>query len=244
MSSIDTLLNFLTAGLFNDFYRRHIRPDATLKEQIRFCRIATLLVTAMAVLWAKVLIGTIDNDWIQFINTVIGVFILPLAVLRWIWWRINIWGEIVGYVGSVPLGYLIWFVFDFKSAPYWQAFSVLFILGWGLILLTTLVTKPESTEVLERFYQKVRPPGFWGPIKSRQNPEMTRAHQKEVRLDLAGASVGVVFCLSIVTTMTSAFARQWPLSASLGLLSLISGAAFVWFTIQGEKLRSDRGVIS
>ena len=136
----------------------------------------------------------------------------------------------------------IWFVFDFKSAPYWQTFSVLFILGWGLILLTTFVTKPESTEVLKGFYQKVRPPGFWGPIKSLQDPEMTRVHQKEVRLDLASASFGVGFCLTVVTTMTSAFARQWPLSASLGLLSLISGAGFIWFTIQGEKLRRDRGV--
>ncbi|MCP4873425.1 MAG: hypothetical protein GY898_32440, partial [Proteobacteria bacterium] len=98
MSTIDTFLNFLTAGLFNDFYRRHVRPNAETREQVWFCRLATIGVTTVGFLWAKLLIGVIDADWINFVNSVLGLFVLPLALLRWTWWRLNIWGEIAGFV--------------------------------------------------------------------------------------------------------------------------------------------------
>ena len=125
MSTLDGLINFGAAGMINDVYKRYIRPGATDRQQVAFGRLATAAVMGMAYLWAKVLIGTIDGAWINFIGSVSLLLLLPLSLLRWIWWRLNIWGEVVGFIASFPLSYAVWFglgpIPAFKDRPYWQA---------------------------------------------------------------------------------------------------------------------------
>jgi Na+/proline symporter len=241
MSTIDTFLNFLTAGLFNDFYRRHISPDADRKKQLRFCRFATLLVTAIGFLWAKLLIDVIDADWINFINSVVGLFILPLAVLRWTWWRLNIWGEIAGFVVGVPLAWVVWFPLGLKDEPYWQSFCLLFLLGWGTILTVTLLTRPESDAVLRDFYRRVRPPGFWGPVaravKAEQDAETAAAARRELGLDAVVAASGFGFCVALVMGVTAPFVRSATLGAGAAFGLLVFGVGFYLASTAAERAR-------
>ena len=235
MSTIDTFLNFMTAGLFNDFYRRHLRPESGPREQIWFCRLATIAVTGVAFVWARLLVGAIDADWLNFINSVLGLFMLPLAALRWLWWRLNIWGEIAAFVAGMPLAWLLWFPLGFKDLPYWQAFAILFLVGWGTIIAVTLATPPERQEVLVAFYRRVRPPGWWGPLAA-QLPETDRP-AGEGRLDLLAAACGFVFCAALTVIIGAAFARQWPLLAAAVALALAGGWGFARATIQAGRLR-------
>ncbi len=233
MSTIDTYLNFMTAGLFNDLYRRHVRPDASTREQVWFCRAATVGVTVVAVLWARALIGVIDADWLNFINSVFGLFLLPLGLLRWTWWRLNIWGEIAAFVLGVPLAYVLWFPLGFKDQPYWMSFAVLAVTGLGTILVVTLLTPAEDEAVLRRFYDRVRPPGLWGPIATHRS-DGERAERRTEWL-LAGAAF--VFCASAVIAMAEGFARQgWP--AGLATAAVVaSGWAIVVLHRRGEAAR-------
>jgi Na+/proline symporter len=238
MSTIDTFLNFMVAGLFNDFYRRHLRPQATLKEQMVFCRLATVGVTAVAFGWAYVLIGRIDADWLNFVNSVVGLFVLPLALLRWVWWRLNIWGEIAAFVLGVPLAWVVWFGLGFKELPYWQAFGVLFFSGWTVIILTTLLTPPEPADVLLRFYRTVRPPGWWGPVAA-QLPEAERiAARGEWHADVKAAAAGLLFCAALVMAVGAIFVRDWPLVAGGAAAAAIGGLGFVRFTIKARRFAS------
>ena len=234
MSTIDTYLNFVVGLLINDLYRRHLRPAASERELVWFGRGATLLVAAVAFLWAFTIMKRIDADWLNFINTVIGLFMLPLTLLRWVWWRLNIWGELVGFVGSFPLGYYVWFVLDYKSEPYWMAFCVLFLSGWSLILAVTYATPPEPPEVLRRFYDRVRPPGFWGTHRSGHD-----IHRRERRLDLQSALAGVPFCIALVVGMTSALAGEGVLALACFAVTVVTGAYFGRAVIQAERLRRD-----
>ncbi len=232
MSTIDTYLNFVVSLLINDLYRRHLRPQASERELVWFGRVATALVAGVAFLWAFGIMDRIDADWLNFINTVIGLFMLPLTLLRWVWWRLNIWGELVGFVGSFPLGYAVWFVLDFKSEPYWMAFAVLFFSGWGLILSVTFLTRPESADVLQSFYERVRPPGWWGRF-ARGGDRDAEARS----LDLRSAAAGVPFCMAIVGGMCAAFAFEWALTAGCGVVAAISGAWFARAVAQAEAVR-------
>jgi Na+/proline symporter len=237
MSTIDTFLNFMTAGLFNDFYRRHLRPDASTKEQVWFCRLATVGVMGAAVLWAKVLFDVIDADWLNFVNSVLGLFILPLAMLRWTWWRLNIWGEISSFVLGLPLAWVLWFPLGFKDEPYWQAFLVLVLAGLGTTVVVTLLTAPEDEAVLRRFYERVRPPGFWGPVAG----SISDAEKRERRADMGLAGMSLVFCGASVTALAAGFSRD-PLLCLGALAALVgSGAAIVLAHRRGEAARRDLG---
>lgn len=237
MSTIDTFLNLLTSGLFNDFYRRHLRPEATEREQVLFCRASTVLVTAIAVFWAYVLIAEIDGAWLNFINSVIGLFILPLGLLRWVWWRLNIWGELVGYVLGVPLAYLVWFQLGFKDAPYWQSFLLLFGLGWASIVAVTLLTPAEDEAVLQRFYKRVRPLGFWGPVARSLSAHERADVAAEIRFDVISAFSGLVFCLAMIVSLATLFARQWGLLGVACGVMICAGYGFYWAMQRAESVR-------
>lgn len=246
MSTIDGYVNFSASATLNDIYLRHIRPDATDREQVRAGRVFTVIVVAMAWLWARVLIGNIDGAWINFINSVTGLFMLPLALLRWSWWRLNIWGEMVGFVGSFPLAYSVWFglpglVPAFQDRPYWQSFLLLFCLGWTMIMTVTLLTRPAPRDVLIAFYRRARPPGFWGPIAKAaaldETPEDLALHHSERRLDLALVATGIVFTTSLVVSMGAGFGRHWVLFGGLVLVMALAGSAFVRVNVRLERLR-------
>jgi hypothetical protein len=92
-------------------------------------------------------------------------------MLRWFWWRINAWSEIVAMVAS--LAYFI----AINNASIAQMFfgdrvllteekmvivAFLTIATW---LVATFITPAESKETLVAFFQKVRPGGpGWKPV--------------------------------------------------------------------------------
>lgn len=240
MSTIDTYLNFMAANVFNDFWRRHVQPEASPRAQVWVCRAVTLVMTAIAFLWAKVLIGTIDADWLNFINSVIGLFVLPLALLRWVWWRLNIWGEIIGLVGGLPLAYVVWFTLGFKDEPYWMSFSMLFASGMIAVVIGTKLTRPEPMEILTQFYRTVRPPGFWGPVKALLPPEERDRDAQEWRADLASALAGLVFCAGLTVGTSAALTAQWGwLGVAIGML-VGGGIGFMRAIRRGDLVRSER----
>jgi Na+/proline symporter len=252
VSCIDGLVNFAASNLLNDVYRRYLRPGATPAQQVRFGRLATVLVMALGYLWARVLITNIDGKWLNFINTAVSVFMLPLGLLRWLWWRLNIWGEVVGFVLSGPLSYLIWFGLPpylpaFHSRPYWQAFLLLFGLGWGTILLCTLLTQPESREVLRRFYDLARPPGRWGPVAAEIRPDAPaelgdaarRAARREERLcDLGAVLCGLGFNLAAIVGLGAGLSRRFGLFGATVSVAVLTAVGYYRYTVRGERLRA------
>jgi Na+/proline symporter len=239
MSTIDSYINFMTAALTNDLFRRHLAPEASPKSQVRFGRLATALVTLIAWLWATVLFEKIDADWLNFINSVIGLFVLPLALLRWCWWRMNIWGEVAGFLGGFPLAYVVWFTLGFKDEPYWQAFLVLFSVGAVVVLTVTLLTPPEKPDVLKAFYRQVRPPGAWGPIAravEAETHDAVRSHA-ERRYDLLSVLLGFPFCASLVVSVSAGVSGQWSVLAISGTLCAICGAGFLAMQYRAAQVR-------
>ncbi len=245
MSTLDGLINFGAAGMLNDLYRRHIHKDASDRQQVAFGRVATLMVMGMSYLWARVLIGKIDGAWINFIGSVALLVVLPVSLLRWTWWRLNIWGEVIGFLSSFPVAYAVWFgcgpIPAFKDRPYWQAFSLLLGVGTAVIVAVTLCTPPERPEVLLRFYLKARPPGFWGPVAAAAEEGNGAARdgrrRHELWQDLQTALCGTAFCASLVVGMSAGISRHFLLCGVLGVAAAGLAASFVFLTIRGERLR-------
>ena len=159
MSTMSTQLNLGASYLVNDFWVRFIRPDATDAEQVRAGRLATVVSLMLGSG-----LGLLLTDAGQAFNLLllIGAGTGGLFILRWFWWRINAWTELVAMGGSLVVAGYFTFVHDGLDIVELAAHEKLI---WGSLLTTlvwvvaTYLTPPESDKTLSSFVAKVNPGG-------------------------------------------------------------------------------------
>ncbi len=225
-SAVSTEMNWGASYLINDLYKRQIKPGASDRHYVWAGRVATFGLLVIALVMAQFLVKGM-MAWFLFINNVMIAFILPLAWLRFFWWRLNIWGEIAALAGGLPLSYYIWFVLDFAHKPFWQGFLLLFGSGWLVIVTVTLLTAPEKRETLIEFYRRCRPPGLWGEIAQSVSPEERHRMRRETLSDVYECALGVAFCTGAVATTADLFGRHW-ISSVIWLVTTIVTFAIFW----------------
>lgn len=236
-STLAGLLNFSAASWLQDVYLRVLSPTATEKQQVRAARVATLLVSAIGNLWAWLLLVEIDAAWINFINSVVFLFVLPVGLLRWLWWRLNIYGELVAFFIGFPLAYVAWFgvaalhIPAYKDRPYWQAFGVLSGLGLAVVWVVTKLTPPEPMAKLAAFYTQARPPGFWGPVKQHlglSTDTLVETQSQHLR-ELSTGLLTSACCACLILGLSALLVGQWPSGTAL----LLAAACCGWLTLRG-----------
>lgn len=161
MSTISTHLNWGSSYLVNDLYQRFIKPEASEKELVTVGRVSTLALMVLAALFALLL-----SNALQAFNILlqIGAGTGAIFILRWFWWRINAWTEISGMVISFMAAILLEIINPkiglFTVADHWNLVIGVAIttVGW---LTVTLLTQPESEQVLHSFASRVRPSFGW-----------------------------------------------------------------------------------
>ena len=159
MSTMSTQLNLGASYLVNDFWVRFIRPDATDAEQVRAGRLATVVSLMLGSG-----LGLLLTDAGQAFNLLllIGAGTGGLFILRWFWWRINAWTELVAMGGSLVVAGYFTFVHDGLDIVELAAHEKLI---WSSLLTTlvwvvaTYLTPPESDKTLSSFVAKVNPGG-------------------------------------------------------------------------------------
>lgn len=164
LSTMDTSLNWGASYLVNDFYKRFIKIDATQKHYVFISRLTTVGLMMLASLLMFLLVSARESfELLLSIGAGTGLIYL----LRWYWWRINAWSEIIAMISS----FLIAFAFFFYNkiggqiSPNIALISNIFITT--LIWLTaTFLTRPTDRETLIDFYKLVRPMGpGWNTIQ-------------------------------------------------------------------------------
>ena len=159
-------------------------PAASAKrsDKVWISRLTTLVLFVFA---AVVTYFFVDNmvSWFMFINSAMVIFLLPLAWFRFFWWRFNVWGELAAVILGLPLSILVWFVLDFQSKPLWQGLGMLFGLSFVVLITVTLLTPPESTETLKRFYTPLPAAGLLGADPARSPARPRHRAQPEADVD-------------------------------------------------------------
>jgi len=175
MSTVATQLNWGASYLVSDFYRRFVRKEASDSHYVNVSRVATgILVIAAAIVAA--LLTSIKSGWEFVLELGAGTGIIYL--LRWYWWRINAWSEIAAMVTAMTVSLSLrgWQALADKgiaSAPFIGSGPVIFaksaltttLFTTVISLAVTMLTQPESNDILVRFYRKVRPDvRGWKPV--------------------------------------------------------------------------------
>ena len=154
MSTMSTQLNLGASYLVNDFYHRFISPAATEKQLVSMGRLFTII----SIILGSGL-GLLLTSAGQAFNLLlmIGAGTGMIYILRWFWWRINAYTEIVAMISSL----IIAFYFNFINNNYesWEKIvfgSLLTTIVW---ISATYFTPPDSNETLQNFVKKVNPGG-------------------------------------------------------------------------------------
>ena len=161
MSTISTHLNWGASYLVNDFYVRFIDNDASEKSQVQIGRIATVLLMILSAIFALYLTSAMQafNILLQ-----IGAGTGLLFILRWFWWRINAYSEIVAMAVSFIVALIMQLVVGDALLDYEKLVIGVIIttIAW---VVTTLVTRPTDANTLKQFFQLIRPHDIgWQPI--------------------------------------------------------------------------------
>src|SRR5262245_27008192 len=96
-STILTHLNWGSSYLVHDFYRRFISPNASERHYVNVGRICTVFLYVAAGLLGLTL-ESAQGAFQVIISIGAGTGLLYL--LRWFWWRINAWCEVVAMISS------------------------------------------------------------------------------------------------------------------------------------------------
>ena len=112
-STILTHLNWGASYLVHDFYRRFIRGDADEAHYVRVGRLATvgLFLCSSGLVY---LMDTAKDAFDVILQVGAGTGLLYLV--RWFWWRVNAWCEVVAMVSSLLVS-LLWLVLARAGSP-------------------------------------------------------------------------------------------------------------------------------
>ncbi len=159
MSTVSTQVNWGASYLVHDLYARFGGVD----DQRRLLRAAR---------WATVLLTCLSAFVSFFMDSVGDVFRFVILIgngpglvllLRWFWWRINAWAEIAAMITGFVLA-LLSYLPAFSTLPFGTRLAVTAFGSLAVWLPVMLLTPPESPRVLEKFYTRIRPAGFWRPV--------------------------------------------------------------------------------
>ncbi len=236
MSTISTQLNWGSSYLVNDFYKRFLKPEESFasseiaqKHYVGVSRIVTFLAMAVA-LFATTQITTISGVWTFIIECGAGLGLV--LILRWYWWRINAWTEIAATIAPF-IGYtLTRYVFGLE-------FPNSFFLTVGFTTLTWLIvmyaTEPENSQTLQAFYKRVKPEGWWAPV--RESLAMPKTPSRMTGLVLCWL-FAVIMTYSILIGTGKLIFHEWNEALISWSIALVSGY-FMVVKIKSTKIFAD-----
>jgi Na+/proline symporter len=232
-STILTHLNWGASYLVHDFYRRFINQTASEKHYVAVGRMATVGLYLCAGGLVFFLETAKDNFDIML---QVGAGTGLLYLLRWFWWRINAWCEVVAMVSSFGIS-VLWLVLK-KWGPASMHLStheqLLYTIGFTTLcwvvtaFITSLQTDPKT---LIEFYRKVRPfgPG-WEHVRRQVTlspEELAAVDHTNIPLALLGWVAGCTMVWSSLFAIGNYLYGRTTYAAVLAAVFAVSGAAVI-----------------
>jgi Na+/proline symporter len=228
-STILTHLNWGSSYLVHDFYRRFIAPDADEHHYVTVGRLCTVALYVVAAFLSFALESA--QDAFEILIS-IGAGTGLLYLLRWFWWRINAWTEVVAMLSSFAIS-VVFFVMRKSGHGLPFANTVLISVAFTTVcwLIAAFTAPPDSEERLIAFYRKVHPSGpGWRRI--REAAGITEAEAALHSDHMGRAALGWVSGCTVIWSSLFAIGNflygRTSLALTLTAVFVVSGVALLY----------------
>ena len=229
-STILTHLNWGASYLVHDFYRRFVNKGQSEHHYVTAGRLATILLFVLSS-GTVFLLDTAKDSFNLILQVGAGTGLLYL--LRWYWWRVTAWCEIVAMVSSFGISVAFLVLKKSGVAPL-DPWPLLITVAFTTVCwLATAYLGPRNDErTLIDFYRKVRPfgPG-WARIRMKAGipaDEMAEdARAAHFSLALAGWFAGCIMIWSALFSVGNFLYGRMGYTAALAAVFVVSGLVVI-----------------
>jgi len=228
-STILTHLNWGSSYLVHDFYRRFIAPDAEEHHYVTVGRLCTVALYIVAALLSFALESA--QDAFEILIS-IGAGTGLLYLLRWFWWRINAWTEVVAMISSFAIS-VVFFVMRKSGHGLPFAKTVLISVAFTTVcwLIAAFTAPTDSQERLMAFYRKVHPSGpGWRRIREAAGISEAEAalHSDHMGRATLGWVSGCAVIWSSLFAIGNFLYGRTSLALTLTAVFVVSGIALLY----------------
>lgn len=195
MSTYAATINAAPAYVVNDIYKKFINPNAHPKKYVHMSIIISIFFVILGFVFG-ILAKSVNQVTLWIVNGLWGGY-TAANVLKWYWWRLNgygyFWGMLIGIASALLMPVLFPDLPALNAFPYILAISIL-----GCVLGSYL-SEPEPDEVLMRFYVRVRPWGFWKPIRKKIQARFPEFNPNTgFKRDLFNVTIGIIWQITLL----------------------------------------------
>ena len=206
MSTISAMINVTSSVVINDFIKRYFAKNLSQKKLVRLGQLASVAAVMVGFVFS-LSFANIVTAWEMMVFIVVTVILVP-ATLRWHYWRFSakafVWSMGVS-AGLIALR-LIFFGKIHSAASLGLDMALCFV----TTIIITFLFKPTDMDVLVKFYARVRPFGFWGPVRREAvRRGLVPAKDKMPAIDALNGLITAVFQFSLALLPFYAFLRNW-----------------------------------
>ena len=194
LSTMSTHMNWGASYIVNDVYVRFMNPHAAEKRLVLLGRVSSALIAIAAGAFMLTL-GSASEAFNMLIS--VGAGTGAIYLMRWFWWRVNPWTEIVGM--AVSLVVALFFRYSTATAAFSGSLKLVITVALTTFaaVIATYAFAPSDDATLRRFIEKTGVGGgLWRAARTRlgiTSPEKTHFGDS-----LQGAIAGCALVYSLL----------------------------------------------
>jgi hypothetical protein len=225
MSTLSAMINVTSSVAVNDFLKRYFARRLPERGLVVAGQIASVCALVLGFLIGLRYKNVIDI-WEIMIFTVVTTILVP-ATFRWHWWRIGARGFTWGVIGSAAC---IALQQAFVPLPKNAYLPIDVAASLAITIGASLLTRPADMDVLVRFYARVRPFGFWGPVRREAvRRGLVPERDRMPALDALNGVLTAVFQVALCAVPFCALLGMWR-AAAWWLAAVCTLGVVLYFT--------------
>ncbi|MFZ0392177.1 MAG: hypothetical protein WAN36_17070 [Calditrichia bacterium] len=228
MSTLDAMINVTSSVVVNDFLKRYLAKNMSEKNLVRWGQAASVVALLLGFLFSLSFENVI-SAWETMIFVVVTMILVP-ATMRWHWWRFGarafVWSM------GVSAAFILLQKLVFGGWPVSVTLAVDIIASFILTTIIGFLMPPADMNILVEFYSRIRPFGFWKPVREEAvRRGRVPANDKMPAIDAANGFITAAFQFSLAALPFYFFLRKWNQSFwwALAVAVLAVVLYFTWY---------------